>query len=298
MDNDKTKLMNMHRNGTCSSWLGMNTVAPAPPQRKTSRSTCVANAVEEPENSHISLFQAARDGRLDIVKNKLAKPRRDVDKKDKEKSTALHYAVRFNNIEVVKYLIKKGANPNIPGEDGATPIHYAARYKSTQSTGDVHAEQATIDNAEPTGHLLTVESPDALDSGKDSSESILSCLLQASNANVNCQDKYGSTPLHYAAATKGNRKFVEEIIKCEGVDFNAQNKQKATPLHDACTHGNPDVARILIQEGAKLRAPDDKKMTPLHYAARDKRLECVKLVVEAAKEEGGDDLVKDIIVAV
>jgi ankyrin repeat protein len=30
--------------------------------------------------------------------------------KDDENSTALHYAVRFNNIEVVKYLINKGAS--------------------------------------------------------------------------------------------------------------------------------------------------------------------------------------------
>ena len=55
-------------------------------------------------------MQAARDGRLDIVKNKLAKRNRDVNMKDGENSTALHYAVRFNNIDVVKYLIKKGAS--------------------------------------------------------------------------------------------------------------------------------------------------------------------------------------------
>ena len=60
--------------------------------------------------TYFQLIQAARDGRLDIVKNKLAKPRRDVNMKDDENSTALHYAVRFNHLEIVKHLIKKGAS--------------------------------------------------------------------------------------------------------------------------------------------------------------------------------------------
>jgi ankyrin repeat protein len=67
-------------------------------------------------------------------------------------------------------------------------------------------------NAEPTGNLLTVETPDTVDSAEDSSESILSCLLQKSSSSVNCQDNYGSTPLHYAAS-KGNPRSVEELLK-------------------------------------------------------------------------------------
>ena len=60
----------------------------------------------------LSVFytQAARDGRLDIVKNKLAKHKRDVNMKDNENCTALHYAVRFNHLEIVKFLLKKGAS--------------------------------------------------------------------------------------------------------------------------------------------------------------------------------------------
>ena len=72
------------------------------------------------------------------------------------------------------------------------------------------------------GNLLTVETPDELDTGEDSSESILSCLLLNSNANVNSQDNYGSTPLHYAAV-KGNPRSIEEMIKYSRVEVNVSS---------------------------------------------------------------------------
>ena len=57
-------------------------------------------------------FLAARDGRLDIVKKKLAKVkgRLAINEKDSENTTALHYAVRFNHVDIVEYLLQKGAS--------------------------------------------------------------------------------------------------------------------------------------------------------------------------------------------
>ena len=78
----------------------------------------------------------------------------------------------------------------------------------------------------------------------------------------------------------------------------ARDKQKATPLHEACTQGNPNVAKLLIRAGANLQARDDEKMTPLHYAAMSERVDCVKVVVDAAEEDGGTSLVEQIIAEV
>ena len=71
------------------------------------------------------------------------------------------------------------------------------------------------------GNLLTVETPDAVDSAEDNAEdtSVLHTLLKKSSCNVNCQDNYGSTPLHYAAA-KGNPRSVEELINYGKADVN------------------------------------------------------------------------------
>ena len=43
--------------------------------------------------------------------------------------SALHYAARHNMLEVMKLLVESGAYVDICGDDGLTPLHYAARFK-------------------------------------------------------------------------------------------------------------------------------------------------------------------------
>ena len=57
-------------------------------------------------------FQAARDGRLDLVEKKLqllGKNSSKISTQDKDGSTALHYAVRYNHFNIVKKLVEWGA---------------------------------------------------------------------------------------------------------------------------------------------------------------------------------------------
>lgn len=42
--------------------------------------------------------------------------------------TVLHIAIRKNLIEDVKCFLENGANPNIPGDLGYTPLQYACMY--------------------------------------------------------------------------------------------------------------------------------------------------------------------------
>ena len=53
---------------------------------------------------------------------------RKIDDLDEKKLSPLHYAARYSNIEILKLLIKYGANPNQAGDDDMTPLHYSARY--------------------------------------------------------------------------------------------------------------------------------------------------------------------------
>lgn len=59
-------------------------------------------------------IQAAKSGKLHIVRKKVEKQqcnmKQYVNMKDERNTTALHYAVLFNHIDIVKYLIEKGAS--------------------------------------------------------------------------------------------------------------------------------------------------------------------------------------------
>ena len=63
------------------------------------------------------LRQAARDGRIDVVEFHLRKFQKlsptlrakRLNKRDENRTTALHYAIRYGHVDIVKLLIKSGA---------------------------------------------------------------------------------------------------------------------------------------------------------------------------------------------
>ena len=48
---------------------------------------------------------------------------------DDNKFGVLHYAARYEHFEMVKIIVFWGADVNIRGDDGLTPLHFAAKYE-------------------------------------------------------------------------------------------------------------------------------------------------------------------------
>ena len=46
---------------------------------------------------------------------------------DDNKFGVLHYAARYEHFEMVKIIVFWGADVNIRGDDGLTPLHFAAK---------------------------------------------------------------------------------------------------------------------------------------------------------------------------
>lgn len=56
--------------------------------------------------------KAARDGKRELVDRRLeilGKGSKKINKKDQDNTTALHYAVRYNHLQIVKLLMEYGA---------------------------------------------------------------------------------------------------------------------------------------------------------------------------------------------
>nr|WP_246168641.1 ankyrin repeat domain-containing protein [Wolbachia endosymbiont of Ctenocephalides felis wCfeT] len=69
--------------------------------------------------------------------------------------------------------------------------------------------------------------------------------MLANGANIYAKDKYGSTPLHFAAE-KGNKEIVELLIKA-GADVSAKDYLGTTPLLSAIENGHIECSKTLIR---------------------------------------------------
>ena len=72
------------------------------------------------------LLIAAQEGRTEVVQLLLAAPGIDVEARDTDGVTALYMAVQNNFLDIVKQLVRRGADVNLPTSDGSTPLYVAA----------------------------------------------------------------------------------------------------------------------------------------------------------------------------
>ena len=131
-------------------------------------------------------------------------------------------------------MVEAGADVDIPGEDGLTPLHYAARFRISQLVAE-------------TGGLVSSYRP-----GGETDSAVRDPVIRflaEQGASINQRDRYGLSPLHYACM-RGNPEAVQELISLAGIAINGCDDQSLTPLHMACTYGHADCAQVGHRGGA------------------------------------------------
>ena len=112
----------------------------------------------------------------------------------------------------------------------------------------------------------------------------------------NCQEKLNRDMMIFRHNPRGFRKkefmqlylasecgFVEDVkVLIEaGVDINnVSYKSPSTCLMIALDRGHVDIAKVLIDNGADINAPDWAGY-PIYFAVQSRRVECVKLLIQA-----------------
>jgi ankyrin repeat protein len=164
--------------------------------------------------------------------------------------TTLHVAAGIpQSVDIMRWLLKHGANASTQTLFRRTPLHRAA------CSTNLEAFQVLLEY----------------------------------NPDINVQDQFGDTPLHGISDQIGRSpegKVVEIVRRLleYGADPSARPRSGSTPLHQASFHGSLEVARLLIKHGASIDEEDEEGKTPFQVASSRGRHEIVKLLLEQGAE--------------
>ncbi|XP_041461535.1 ankyrin-1-like [Lytechinus variegatus] len=188
----------------------------------------------------------------------------------------LHTGAKFGHLDLVKFLISKGADINEIDEDGMIPLHHAAYGGHLkvmecliQQGSDVNKADkegcAPLYAAIQCGHLQAVK------------------YLLKNKANQNKYD--GMTPVH-AAAKVGHLDLVDFFIS-EGGNVNEADIEGMIPLHYSAAIGHIEMTRYLIQHLSDINKRNFRQKTPLHAALQNGQSKVAELLVANGAAECG-----------
>lgn len=222
--------------------------------------------------------------------------------KDRHGWTALHHAAYAGNTEMVSYLLKANAPININASNDWTPLCSAiAANNPTLVDTLLKAGAISTPNNSPLNLAVKCALPYAakveetakwydnkmrivsqlLDStpiiaptilhsaliSHQSRELLELLLARGAKNNINYQDEFGNTPLHYAVLF--NDKAVINLILDNGAHLNTPNGEGNTPLHIAATKKqNENTVEYLLSQGAEITIRNRRGETPLQTAEK------------------------------
>lgn len=173
---------------------------------------------------------AIRDGKIDAIRDRVLKEPGYLESRDFVDETPLSAAIVWGQVELVRFLLEQGANPNVEFNDGESCLRMAAA-SDRDGAGDIVA------------------------------------LLIAAGADVREEEAIGDTPLH-AAASNGNVEIARQLIEA-GADVNRRTEIDGgdTPLLSAAFSGEPETVRFLLEHGADATMRNEiSDRTPLETA--------------------------------
>uniref|UniRef100_A0ABD2VUY7 Uncharacterized protein n=1 Tax=Trichogramma kaykai TaxID=54128 RepID=A0ABD2VUY7_9HYME len=182
----------------------------------------------------------------------------DLDTRDNLGNSALHYAIHYGNVDMVEFLLLKGANPNVANNDGMTPLHIIRAKRAVR----VHLLMKFLRISDHMQQTLQLDA----------------------------QDKMGNTPLHLAVRD-GCFVMIEPLLR-RGANPNLTNQEGMTPLHIICKKGTDAHIYVMhffrvcdsVYQAIHVDVRDKFERTPLEWAVANR----LHLVVDILLDNGSN----------
>ncbi|MDG1851528.1 MAG: ankyrin repeat domain-containing protein, partial [Gammaproteobacteria bacterium] len=182
----------------------------------------------------------------------------NVNSAEADGTTALHYAVLNNQLNLVAALIRSGADVNARTRYGITPIYLAARNGSRSMT------QVLLNAGASANEIFNEGETVLMTAARTGDVDTVRVLLEAGAVVDAREDWHGQTPMMWAAAQK--HAPVIALLDEYGADVNATSSLEKWER------------QVTMEPRDKWLPPG--VMTPLHFAAREGCLDCIATLLE------------------
>ncbi|RDD38141.1 Transient receptor potential cation channel subfamily A member 1 [Trichoplax sp. H2] len=238
---------------------------------------------------NISVHRAAKEGVAGILRHILSdrKNHHDINRLDEYEMAPLHYAVLGDHVDIVKYLIEIGADVNVRGEFGQTPLHFTAMKNSIclKTLLAHHADSSIEDLSGCTAMHLAIKY-----GHRESVETLLLEKPTQANLLMHRVERNGLTLLHHTA--KFGRSTICELFLASGADPMRQALDGTTAYHLAAAKGNIRVMEVILQAVRSreiniksfVNSVDNEGETALHLAVQNGHSEATKLCLDHGAE--------------
>jgi ankyrin repeat protein len=226
------------------------------------------------------IHEFARNGNLESVKALIEQDSEMIDAKDQDGRTPLHWACRGVHLDLVKFLVEKGANVNAEDNNKIVPLHSLASRNNAAAIELLVTKGALVDSEDYGGNT-------ALHHAAMNNAAAAVALLIKKGAELENTEDYGRTPLILCARERGGPKTIEVLLDA-GADVKAKDKFGATALHLASWRGKKEVVDMLLDAGAPISA---KGRDPRYFFSQAASHGLSRLFDEVIKA-GGDPTFK------
>ena len=256
------------------------------------RGSALTDSVASPCRSAFEdIFEAAEFGSVQDVKYFIEQEGVDVNAKGNGGVTALDNAsFKNHDIEVLKYLVEKGASVNTRDDDDHTPLHHAAWYNSVDAVKYLVEKGANV-NARDNSRRTPLHH-----AAHTNSIAVMKYLIDR-GADINAQGEDGETSFHIAASLDPRYVHLAFLVIVMDENVKVQGRIGSrigiASQRDTVYDSDVDVLKFLIAQGANALAKDDNGQTALHYAAGNSpNVDVLKFLLDMkldvnAKDVGG-----------
>ncbi len=209
------------------------------------------------------LHMAIKEGSSPEIIQMILNARANPNAQDNNQDTPLNLAIIKNcDIEIIK-MLAVGANLNLPGTDGLTPIRRAIQ------KGDLKiivALQSRGDHKDLEEHQSALHFAIKNRWSSELIKELIYAIRDVKSSIHNNNYYFKNTILHFAVKVNSLPEIIKILLKAK-VDQTILNEDQDTPLHMAIREGRPlEIIQMLVNENANLNKQNNFKNTPLHLA--------------------------------